>query len=74
VASVKREISSADRRAVNLLLTVPFHSDAFHSMLATASVSAVHQAYEKSSGSRRTAIGEKLESLISLTLPHPRHD
>jgi len=76
---VGREITSADRRAVNLLLTVPFHSDAFHAVLETASVSALHEAYLKSAkvpkaGSRRSAIGEKLETLMSLALPHPSHD
>ena len=72
--AVNREITSADRRAMQILLTVPHHSDAFHSVLQTASLSAVHHAYEKSSGSRRAAIGEKLEELMSLALPHPKRD
>jgi len=72
--TIDREITSADRRAMQILLTVPHHSDAFHSVLQTASLSAVHHAYEKSSGSRRAAIGEKLEELMSLALPHPKRD
>jgi hypothetical protein len=73
---VGKQITSADRRAVNILLSVPHHSDAFHSVLQTASGSALQQAYEKSSGGRRTAIGERLESLMAAALPRtsPSHD
>jgi hypothetical protein len=69
---LKLEINSADRQAIKILLTVPHHSDAFHSVLQTASLSAIHEAYLNCSGSRRAAIGEKLEELMSLALPHPQ--
>src|SRR5207249_119572 len=71
---ISREISSADRRAVRLLLAVPHHSDTFHAGVRTATVSAVHGGYQKAAGSRHTAIGEQLESLMALALPHPSHD
>ena len=73
-SDMKQEILSADRRAVNLLLTVPFHA-----VLETASLSALREAYLRSAkspkaGSRRAAISEKLEALMSLALPASSHD
>lgn len=77
VAEIDREITSADRHAIKILLTVPQHSDVFHSVLQTASLSAIHEAYlvldtpDTKSGSRRAAIGERQIELMSLAVPHP---
>ncbi len=79
IGKITREIATADSRAVKLLGTLPVHSDAFYAVLNTASLSALQEAYLKSAnvpkaGTRRAAIGEKLEALMSLALPRASHD
>lgn len=73
-ASFHRPVVSADQRAVQLLLTVPVLSDAFHAVLLNASASALQEAVKKCAvgSSRRKSIAVQL-SILAPARP-PRHD